>query len=229
LRRGRVIGALLGCAAACCGAPKPLVRNGGFERPDPARGDRPLGWEQPDGLGVQWADTGDKDRGKAIRMDTRVSEKAMAAQWRSKGITEWNIPKPAGNAIAATYGLSLYSETMPVTSGRAYRVSFDFKGGGGGKVWVRAYGEIRGKKRRRYEALANCSGTGGKWKRFSHVFHPTRVRPRVTEMKVMLYAFWPPGVYWFDNVLIEPVSNTQYEAERRRLYVPAARTEAGPP
>ena len=30
-------------------------------------------------------------------------------------------------------------------------------------------------------------------------------RPGVSEMKVMLYAFWPPGVYWFDNLTIEPV------------------------
>ena len=35
---------------------------------------------------------------------------------------------------------------------------------------------------------------------------PTKFRPEVTEMKVMLFAYHPPGVYWFDNVKIEPVS-----------------------
>jgi hypothetical protein len=39
------------------------------------------------------------------------------------------------------------------------------------------------------------------------VFSPTRVRPEVTEMRVMLYAYWPPGVYWFDNVRIEPAAD----------------------
>ena len=206
----------LGLAATCRCTPQAVLRNGELEETDPANPERPLGWETPDGLGVQWVDTGDQEHGRAVRMDTRVSEKDMVAQWRKKGITDWNIPKPAGNAIAATYGLSFYSETIPVSSGQAYRVSFDFKGAGGGKVWVRAYGEIRGKKRRRYEALANCTATGEKWQRFSHVFHPTRVRPRVTEMKVMLYAFWPPGVYWFDNVRIEPITARQYEIERSR-------------
>jgi hypothetical protein len=33
-------------------------------------------------------------------------------------------------------------------------------------------------------------------------------------MRVMLYAYWPPGVYWFDNVAIEPVSQDVYERER---------------
>ena len=33
------------------------------------------------------------------------------------------------------------------------------------------------------------------------------VGPEVTEMKVMLYAYWPPGLYWFDNVTIEPVAD----------------------
>ena len=31
-------------------------------------------------------------------------------------------------------------------------------------------------------------------------------RKDVTEMKVMLFAYYPPGVCWFDNIHIEPVA-----------------------
>ena len=33
-------------------------------------------------------------------------------------------------------------------------------------------------------------------------------------MKVMLYAYWPPGIYWFDNLRIIPVTNEEYERDR---------------
>jgi len=30
----------------------------------------------------------------------------------------------------------------------------------------------------------------------------------VTEMRVMLFAYYPPGRYGFDNVVVEPVPET---------------------
>ena len=79
---------------------------------------RPAGWNKPDGLGVQWmeapADTNRISRGKAIRINTAITEKAMMAQWQSAGINEWNIPKPTDAPVAAAYGLSFYSDTLPV-------------------------------------------------------------------------------------------------------------------
>lgn len=184
-----------------------VLRNGDFEIADEKDGARPAHWDRTDGLGVTWSET-DPAHGKAIRMDTSVSEKAMVKQWKKVGITKWDVPDAADNAIAATYGLSFYSETLPVVSGQAYRVSFDYRGPRtGAKVWVRGYGPFRGEKRRRYETIVNCRVPDKtNWHAFSQVFHPTRLRPRVSEMKVMLYAYWPPAVYWFDNVRIEPVA-----------------------
>ena len=86
------------------------------------------------------ADTNGISRGKAIRINTAVSEKAMAAQWQAAGINEWNIPNPTDEPVAAAYGLSFYSDALPVVFGRVYRLVFDFRGGGGAKVWVRGYG-----------------------------------------------------------------------------------------
>jgi hypothetical protein len=185
-----------------------VLPHGDFEQADPRDKTKPAGWDRVDGLGVQWVAAADAAHGKAIRMDTRVSEKAMQAQWIKTGLTNlWNIPKPENNPIAETYGLSLYSDPMAVKAGQAYRITFDYMGpDGGAKVWVRGWGMFQGERRRRWEATVTCHGRDGVWTTCSQVFHPTRARPEVTEMRVMLFAFYPAGIYWFDNVRIEPVN-----------------------
>jgi hypothetical protein len=208
--------------AAACGVaaepPAALVPNGGFEAADPENPAAPAHWDRPDGLGVVWTNAPDGEsgeRGRAMRLDTRVSEKAMVEQWRKVGLDQWDIPDPAESPVAGTYGLSFYSDPIPVSTGCPYRVTFDFMGpSGGGKLWVRGYGELRGRRRRLYETIVNCRGGTDRWTPFSQVFHPTRLRPAVREMRVMLYAYWPPGVYWFDAVRIEPVSEEVYARER---------------
>ena len=185
-----------------------ILANGDFETPDAADPSKPAGWDRVDGLGVQWTQAPDPAHGRAIRMDTRISERDMQAQWIKTGLTNiWNIPNPGNNAIAESYGLSLYSAAMPVKPGQAYRITFDFKGpSGGAKVWVRGYGMFHGEKRRRWETYVSCKGDGSDWTTCSQIFHPTKFRPDVSEMKVMLFAYFPAGVYWFDNVRIEPAN-----------------------
>lgn len=206
----------LGSVAGAAGADS-LLPNGGFQTAAAADPAKPAAWAKPDGLGVQWIDSGDPAHGKAIRMDTRVSEKAMVEQWKKTGLTnEWNIPKAENNAIAETYGLSYYSDAIPVKPGQPYRISFDFKGASsGGKVWVRGWGTVQGKPRRLWETWVRCNSQGGGWSACSQVFFPTKFRPAVTEMRVMLFAYYPAGIYWFDNVRLEPISVQAYEAEKR--------------
>jgi len=193
-----------------------ILPNGDFEQPDPVDSRRPLGWDLPDGLGVQWVQS---DHGKAIRMDTQISEIRMDEQWTKMGLTNtWFIPNAASNAIAETYGLSFYSAAIPVKTGQAYRVSFDYKGApGGGKVWVRCFGQQAGETRRLYEKIVFCEKKGTDWMHYQEVFFPTKYRPAVTEMRVMLYAYYPAGVYWFDNVTIEPMSTAEYENAKRAI------------
>ena len=158
-------------------------------------------------------------------MNTAISEKDMEAQWRKVGLDQWSIPKPAPDPIAATYGLSFYSDSMPVVSGQAYQVSFKFKGAGGAKVWVRGYGHMGPtarkrlfedpKGRRLYETIVNCTKGGSGWTAYSRCFHPTTNTPAVTSMRVMLYAYWPPGIYGFDDVAITPVSNEVWQADMK--------------
>jgi hypothetical protein len=184
-----------------------VLANGDFEKADANDPARPAGWDRVDGLGVQWTQSPGDSHGRTIRMDTRLSEQTMQAQWIKTGLTNiWNIPKPAKNPIAETYGLSLYSGPMAVKPGQAYQITFDFKGHGGAKVWVRGYGILAGEKRRRWETYIDCHGKSDDWTTQSQIFHPTKFRKDVSEIKVMLFAYHPPGLYWFDNVRIEPVT-----------------------
>jgi hypothetical protein len=187
-----------------------VLPNGDFEEADPMHAGKPAHWDLPDGLGVRWTDApnvpGAPPHGKAIRMDTSQSERAMVASYTKAGLTQWVFPKPLDNAIAETYGLSLYSEAVPVVAGKTYRVTFDYlsESGTAGKVWCRAYANVNGEKKRVSEGTVDCGG-GKEWKQFTGTFHPTKFRPNVVEFKIMLFALYPAGVAWFDNVRVEAV------------------------
>jgi hypothetical protein len=188
-----------------------VLPNGDFEQADPTHPGKPAHWDLPDGLGVQWIDApnvpGMPQHGKAIRMDTSQTEQAMMASYAKAGLTQWIFPHPGGDKIGRSYGLSLYSEAIPVTPGKTYRVTFDYMSvlGTAGKLWFRAYDEVNGTEKRVYEGTIGCGGGGGEWRQFTGVFHPTKYRPNVKEFKIMLFAYYPPGVAWFDNVRVETV------------------------
>lgn len=191
------------------GAAEPLVVNGNFSQVDPTDARVPLGWERPDGLAIQWTSGPDNADGKAIRMDTSLSEREVVAQFIKVGLNQWVFPDPSGDTIAATYGLSLYSLAMPVVANTDYRITVRYRGSGGAKVWVRGYGMKGDKERRLYESVGACPAADKVWGEFTQDFNPTKHTPGVTSMKVMLFAYWPPGVSWFDDVLLEPVPKSK--------------------
>ena len=199
-----------------------LLANGDFSAA--AAGEVPSGpahWDAPDGLGVQWAPA--PGGGAGIRMDTAISEQAMVAQWHKVGNTTWDIPHAAGNAIAETYGLSLYSQAMPILPARSYRITYDFLGPSGGvKLWVRGYGQHDGEKQRLWEAVVNGTGDGPTWKTTSMVIHPTRHRPAVTEIKIMLFTYYPAGVYWFRNIRLQLLPQDQADLDAQAQAAAAA-------
>ena len=204
------------CGALTALSAEPIVLNGDFEQADPANAAKPAHWDQPDGLGVQWTNAPEAGHGKAIRLNTAITEKQLNEQCQKTGVEKWIIPNPTGSPVGENYGLSLYSEPMPVKKGQPYKITYDFKGASGGaKMWVRGYGEFEGEKRRRWETTVECRVANAKeWTTISQEFFPTKMRD-VTEMKVMLYAFYPSGVYWFDNVKIEPITTEEYELLRK--------------
>jgi hypothetical protein len=190
-----------------------LVLNGDFSLPRADHADQPLAWGRCDGLGVRWADA--PGGGRAIRMDTAVSERDMVAQWQRIGSTEWDVPNPTGDAIGATYGLSLYSDAIDIARDQAYAVELRSRGVGGGKVWVRGYRRDGEQLKRIYEAQAEVKPSDG-WQRTVYAFHPTRHTPKVAVVKVMLYAYWPAGELWFDDVVLRSAPPDELAAEDAR-------------
>jgi hypothetical protein len=187
-----------------------ILPNGDFEQADPAHPGKPLHWDLPDGLGVRWTDApslpGASAHGKAIRMDTSVSEIDMVASYQKAGLTQWVFPKPQPNAIAETYGLSLYSDAVPAVPGKNYRISFDYMSekGTGGFILLRGYANVNGQKKRVYEKKIECDSKGA-WKTFNDIAHLGRSPQPVAEFKMMLFAYYPPGVAWWDNVKVEAI------------------------
>jgi len=181
-----------------------LLPNGDFEQADPANPAKPAHWDLPDGLGVQWTNAPDNSgHGKAIRMNTAISEIDMNNQWVKVGITQWLFPHPKKNPIAESYGLSLYSDPVPLKPGQAYKIGFDYMSEGKtkGKLWFRAYVDREGNLHRLYEGVIDCASRGT-WSHFTGTFNPTQHCPTVTQFKVMLFCYFPPGVCWFDNVTV---------------------------
>lgn len=183
--------------------------HGDFEKADPANPAKPLGWELSDGTAVAWTDSGDPGHGKAIRMNTALSEVACDEANQKAGLTKWVFPHPANTPIGESYGLSLYSEAFPCDPDKTYTVTFDYRceKGTGGKLWMRGYSMINGEERRSYEGNVDCGGNA-EWKTYTGVFHPTRHTPGTTKLKIMLYAIVPDGIAWYDNVKVTETDDT---------------------
>ena len=190
---------------------KPVEINihGDFEQADPANPAKPLGWELSDGTAVAWTATGDAAHGKAIRMNTALSEQDCDDANAKAGLTKWVFPHPANTPIGESYGLSLYSEAFACEPDKVYTVTFDYKceKGTGGKLWMRGYAMVNGEEKRVYEGNVDCGGNA-EWKSYTGTFHPTKHTPGVVKLKIMLYAIVPDGIAWYDNVKVTAADDT---------------------
>jgi len=191
-----------------------LVKNGHFESGTGS----PAGWEPVDGL------CSFRERGGAVghyvRFDTDV-DLAEWQEWRKKldeGADVSQAPKKTPtsgdkyNTVAGTYGVHLYSDAMPVKPGATYAITFDAKGPKAdklffAKVFVKGYGEAGSTMEYYNMYKAVKPSHDGIWEHYSRIFHPTERTPQVKFMKVMLYAYWPPGEYAFDNVQVYEVKS----------------------
>ena len=182
-----------------------------LSRRDPAHAGKALHWDLTDGLGVQWTNAPGAGHGKAIRMDTSQTEKAMVASYTKAGLTQWVFPKPADNTIAETYGLSLYSEAMPVVAGKTYRVTFDYlaEKGTAGKLWFRAYANVNGEKKRVYEGTIDCGPDRAGGSSSAAFFTRRNTGPMWMNSRSCSSRFYPPGVAWFDNIRVEAVDEPE--------------------
>jgi len=168
-----------------------LVKNPGFELAD---GDHPAGW---DAWGrdyhhnmAHWVEApGPDGRGKCMKF-------AMNAD------------------IAGSYGVAYYSEPIDITHGRRYRFSVRVRSEGPTvKIFLKHYAyfepvgdEKEGQWRETRRAPLNCHGADRQWRTFTRDFMPHRNDahdPKQT--RVELYAYWPEGVVYFDDVVMKKI------------------------
>jgi len=222
--------------------PVNLVRNGGFERGDKCPEGWLIRYPRKDlsdltdirvldGLTLFW-DSTHSTTGKCIKMDTDVLQEEVHRRMEeliaNPDAPPW--PKtptrpPKYDTAAGLEGVSFWSEPIAVEKGKIYRMSVDCmcrtKREAEAKMFVRGYGmakNAKGKlvKRKLYDTYLSCRlSRPGKWRHFTQTFCPTDRTPAVTEMRVMLFAYWPPGTYYWDNVSITEVPEAEAAAIRR--------------
>lgn len=72
------------------------------------------------------------------------------------------------------------------------------------------------RERRIYDTYLACRNRTDGWVTHRCMFHPTRRTPSVRYIRVMIYAYWPRGTYYFDNLRVVRVSESEYDAYKKR-------------
>ncbi len=192
-----------------------LAPNGGFETGTTT----PAGWDRIDGLTTFWSGGG--AGGKCLKINTDVYHDEWVA-WRKKhkeGADADDAPDPTPtsgpkyNTVAGIYGVKYDSKPIPVTPGRAYKVSIQYRGKSTDvffpKLFIRGWATVEGEKRVVYDAYLalRCVEGAGKWKRGVRICEiPTDTQAPVEYLVLKIYAYWPPGTYYFDNVSLKRVA-----------------------
>jgi len=241
----------LPAASSSSARPRNLVQNGGFEAGDKIPTGWLIRYPRVDlseltdirvldNLTLFW-DTTHSTSGKCIKMDTDLNQgevhKRMEELIANPDAPPWRktpTKPPKYDTVAGLEGVSLWSEPIPVEKGKMYRVSVDAMGQIEGmlffpKLFVRGFAmekDARGRtvKKKVYETYVACRvSESGRWYHFTQTFSPTDNTPSVIEMSVVLYAYWPPGVYYWDNIELTEVPEAEAAAIR------AAKEKQKPP
>ena len=186
-----------------------LLENGSFDYGDKT----PENWGPANGLTSFYVN--ESGRGRIVKMDSRIS-RMQALDWMKqfKANPDATPPEPviAKNeldSIASNEGVWLDSGFIKVKPGQNYKLSVDFKGTAAPIVWIKGFmfHPVRKDYTDAYQTrLVPDSPDKEKWKTFSIGFNPTGKTPKVEKIKVRIYAYWPPGIYYFDNVRVEEIT-----------------------
>jgi len=191
-----------------------LIKNGNFDEGKKTA----LHWELADGLTSFYEK--EEGHGRIVKMDTQV-ERQQALAWAKTFKADPSlhppkkkpISKKSYGTIGAVEGVMLDSELIDAKPGQNYKLTADFKGEGKPFVWIKGFlmhptrkTLVDGYQTR----LEPHSASKTKWQTFSIGFNPTK-NPRITKFKVRLYAYWPNGLYYFDNIRVEEITKEEME------------------
>lgn len=186
-----------------------LLPNGNF---DAGTGQAEF-WEKPDGLTSFWVD--EPGRGRVLKLDSRI-DRLQALAWMANLKQHPNavppapiIPKEPLKAIGGTEGVMLDSTMIEVKLGQDYKLSVDYRGKYRPFVWIKGF-MVHPRRKVDVDAyqtrLEPDQPSENEWRTFSIGFNPTARMPKVSRMKVRVYAYWPVGEYYFDNIRIEEIT-----------------------
>ena len=199
---------LLLCLPVCAG--ENLVKNGTFDEGEPFA----LHWERPDGL-TSFFET-EEGHGRIVKMDTRV-DRDQALAWAKVFKADPTIKPPVKMPIApnsygsigGNEGVMLDSDLIDCKPGQDYKLTADFKGDGKPFIWIKGFlwHPTRNVLVDGYQTrLEPDSPSKTEWRTFTIGFNPTAKSPRIQKFKVRLYAYWPNGLYYFDNIRVEEIT-----------------------
>ena len=192
-----------------------LVKNGGFETGDKS----PEGWQRIDGLTTFWVGGGTS--GKCLKVNTDVYHNQWV-EWQKKykaGAAAAEAPQadptsgPKYDTVAGIYGAAYDSAPIPVQPGKAYKVSISYRGVSDDfffpKLFIRGWGDVKGEKRVLYDAYLalRCKTAGKEWESNVRIVEiPTDTQSKIEYVVLKVYAYWPPGTFYFDNVSMKEVA-----------------------
>jgi len=187
-----------------------LVKNGTFDEGEPFA----LHWERPDGL-TSFFET-EEGHGRIVKMDTLVDRDQALAWAKSfkaaptlKPPVKMPIPQDSYGSIGGNEGVMLDSELIDCKPGQDYKLTADFRGDGKPFIWIKGFlwHPTRKVLMDGYQTrLEPDSPSKTEWRTFTIGFNPTAKSPRIQKFKVRLYAYWPNGLYYFDNIRVEEIS-----------------------
>ncbi len=163
-----------------------LVANPGFETPAPGR-DGPDRWQAIE-REMAWV-AGPDGPGKVLKYE-------MSGE------------------TAAGYGLDFYSDWIEIEAGATYRFSVRIKTlGPTPKIFLKGYHPFPAmdgypaQRRETYRRQVHPGGPKGAWQTVVADFVPSATRPEhlPTHLKVDLYAYWPKGVVYWDDVVLKKI------------------------
>lgn len=187
-----------------------LVKNGSFDEGENVA----LYWERADGL-TSFFET-EEGHGRIVKMDTQV-DRDQALEWAKVFKNDPTLKAPEKKPIAQTSygtiggneGVMLDSEFIDCKPGQNYKLTADFKGDGKPFVWIKGF-QWHSKRNEFVDGyqtrLEPSTHSKTEWRTFSIGFNPTGKSPKIQKFKVRLYAYWPNGLYYFDNVRVEEIT-----------------------
>jgi len=154
---------------------------------------------------------------------------------------------PYYSTVGGLHGIHYRSDYIRLKPGAIYRLSVDSRcdgmapgksGSVGRKVFVKGFidrkmtsqsGEVVSLKRNAGRARMDLKDSGEQWARSAFEFHPARWKSawkgkpvRVEWLQVQLYAYWPPGNSYFDNLRLEIVGHEEVEPPPQKRQEPDA-------